>query len=225
MTTGSYIAIGEFMQGCEGMLGDRPKSAVLTTYRTNFNKGLKNEYYDEHQANIKVFDFLDVSKDGEPYTNVPYSTRISLARMSLANVPNIKVIRPTHMNGKQAIAYAKDLVNKGWEGAMLMKANEPYRIGKRVNDVVKLKYRKTADLECIGIELGEGKYEGLLGALTLQDSAGRVVNVGSGLTDIDRTKQPGDFIGTIVEIEYEQIMDTYIQPTFVCVRHDKRVSD
>jgi len=129
------------------------------------------------------------------------------------------------LTGKQAKIFAKQLVNEGWEGCMCVDGNSKYQIGKRVNYSVKLKYRKTADLLCIDTIPGDGKYVGEIGSLVLQDSEGRIVAVGSGLDDIDRVKNPNHFIGKIIEIEYEQIMDTYIQPVFNCVRYDKVKGD
>ena len=61
----------------------------------------------------------------------------------------------------------------------------------------------------------------MIGALVLEDSQGRRVSVGSGLTDGDRNEHYNAFEGKVVEIEYEQIIDTYIQPTFIRVRYDK----
>ena len=104
---------------------------------------------------------------------------------------------------------------------MLIEPHVKYHVGKRVNHSIKLKYRPTADLLCIDVEQGEGKYTGMIGSLVLQDMTGRVVKVGSGLSDFDRTMLSGHFINSIIEIEYEQIMDTYIQPTFIRVRDDK----
>ena len=90
---------------------------------------------------------------------------------------------------------------------------------------MKWKARPTADLLCVNTTEGEGKYEGKIGALVLQDSEGRLVMVGSGLTDMEREADDMHFVGSIIEIEYEQIIDTYIQPTYIGVRHDKTSSD
>jgi DNA ligase-1 len=114
------------------------------------------------------------------------------------------------------------MVNKGWEGMYLKHKTHTQRAGKRVNDAIKLKFRATADLLCVDMEPGEGKYEGMIGSLILRDSEGRLVSVGSGLNDIDRQRPDMYFINKVIEIEYEQIIDTYIQPTFVRIREDKR---
>ena len=63
-----------------------------------------------------------------------------------------------------------------------------------------------ADLLCIGTTEGEGKYSKEIGALILRDKKGREVAVGSGLSDYDRSLDPLNFIGKVIEIGYEQII-------------------
>jgi len=113
----------------------------------------------------------------------------------------------------------------GMEGAMLKSPDHIYKVGKRVNDCIKLKPRHTVDLLCIGIEDGEGKYDGMIGSLLLKDSKGMVVSAGSGLVDEQRKLPKEYFIGKVVEIYYEQILDTYIQPIIKCIREDKESKD
>lgn len=226
-----FILVAEFMYNCEGKLGDRKYSAILTTLRTCWNKLIANPLsFKEELCNIKVFDCL-------PYQNsdlcsfvqydLPYENRLEVA--SLLHYPEqISKITYKTFTGDQAKKYSKNLVNLGWEGVMCIDPKSKYQAGKRVNYSVKLKYRKTADLLCIDVVAGElgSKYEYSIGALVLQDSEGRVVSVGSGLDDKDRKPRLADYyIGKIIEIEYEQIMDTYIQPVYVQVRLDKQKAD
>lgn len=214
-----FILIGEFNYGCKGMLGDRPKSAILTTLRTNFKKGLRNNI-DETKINIKVFDCLEIVK-GKPKVNEFYIDRLHFAKDSIYMGDTCSAINYAIMSGKHAVDIAKQWVKRGYEGAMCVTPYSTYLVGKRVNYSIKLKYRKTADLLCIGVEEGEGKYAGMIGSLVLQDSQGRVVRVGSGLSDDDRNTNDFYYIGNIIEIEYEQLMATYIQPTYIRVRSDK----
>lgn len=205
-----------------GKLGDRVHSAILTTWRTNFNKGLCSSV-DTSKVQIKVFDYLEITSTGYT-TKVPYYHRLEIART--LKLPKFsQVITTAKMLGIDAKLCAKNMVKRGWEGLMCVEPDSYYDIGKRGNHIVKLKYRKTADLLCIGVEEGEGKYQGMIGALVLKDSEGRVVSVGSGLDDVDRRTFSQCYIGNIIEIEYEQIIDTYIQPTFIGVRRDKHESD
>lgn len=216
-TTEDFVVIGEFIYNSLGKLGDRKHSAILTTWRTNFKKDLPN--INEHLGKIMVFDILYMPNN--LVYSVPYITRLHQAHHALGETTYFSVIEATKMTGSAASTFAKSLVKEGWEGCMLVEPDSTYHIGKRVNHVIKLKYRKTADLLCVGVEPGDGKYSGMIGALLLTDSAGRFVSVGSGLDDGLRSLSPEHFINEVIEVEYEQIMDTYIQPTFVTIRYDK----
>jgi len=220
---GDFVLIGEFMHNCSGKLGDRVRSAILTTYRTNFSKGIRNAPTLEMNSNVRVFDILYYTPScSHLITELPYETRIKHASLALSTTKLLRPIQYIKATGTEAKEFAKKLVCEGWEGVMCVSPHSYYVAGKRVNNSVKIKFRKTADLRCIGVEDGEGKYEGMIGSLVLQDSKGRTVSVGSGLDDDQRT---GNYIGKVIEIEYEQIMDTYIQPTFIRVRDDKTIED
>lgn len=52
-----------------------------------------------------------------------------------------------------------------------------------------------------------------------------MVDVGSGMTDEQRAVNPDTYIDKVVEIVYEQMLDTYIQPIFQRVRDDKTKED
>lgn len=226
-----FILVAEFMYNCEGKLGDRKKSAILTTLRTCWNKSIANPLsFKEELCNIKVFDCIPyVTSDlcSFLHYNLVQENRLEVA--SLLFFPNqISKTKSKLLTGAEAKLYSKKLVNEGWEGVMCIDPKSKYQAGKRVNYSVKLKYRKTADLLCIDVVAGEigSKYENSIGALVLQDSEGRIVSVGSGLDDKDRQPELTDYyIGKIIEIEYEQIMDTYIQPVYVCIRRDKQKAD
>jgi ATP-dependent DNA ligase len=207
----------EYLHGCEGKLGDRGKSAKLTTYRTEFAKGKKPKG-DVTKDKFVVLDVVD--------TSINFSHRLFFIQTYFLGkdwfkVPSQKIIANLH----EARELAKKDVKRGFEGGMLKAPDHMYTPGKRVNNIVKLKPRKTADLLCIDTTEGEGKYEGMIGALVLKDYEGRVVQVGSGLSDYDRSKSKKYYIGEVIEIEYEQILDTYIQPIFKYVRFDKDQSD
>ena len=226
-----FILVAEFMYNCEGKLGDRKKSAILTTLRTCWSKSIANpSSFKENLCNIKVFDCIPyVVTDLCSFLQYDLVQENRLDVASLLFFPyQISKTRTKLMTGAEAKLYSKKLVNEGWEGVMCIDPKSKYQAGKRVNYSVKLKYRKTADLLCIDVVAGEigSKYENSIGALVLQDSEGRIVSVGSGLDDSDRQPELSDYyIGKIIEIEYEQIMDTYIQPVYVGIRRDKHKAD
>jgi DNA ligase-1 len=121
--------------------------------------------------------------------------------------------------------FANMYVKEGYEGAMLKAPDHMYQPGKRVNNIIKIKPRLTADLLCVGIKDGAGKYEGMIGSLILEDSEGRIVAAGSGLSDWGRSCKAEKFIGQVVEIEYERIDETYVQPIIKGIRDDKDATE
>ncbi len=125
-----------------------------------------------------------------------------------------------------------ETVENGFEGLMGKSPNWYWKDTKsRTIDLIKYKKRPTVDLLVIGATEGTGKYTGMIGSLRLTDKAGRIVDTGSGMTDEERHLDPSYFIGKVVEVFYEQIMATYIQPTFgdeyegVLIREDKTRKD
>lgn len=217
-TSTNFIVAGELLFGCEGKLGSRGKSAVTTTFRTNYSKGLPNGAGMEGRVNIRLFDCIYYNTNRQ---KTPYIDRLVLATAVAKYSNQLNII---DWGGRYSFelcrALAKQWFDEGWEGAVIHEADASYVIGKRAPYAVKLKFRRTADLLCIGVEAGLGKCNGI-GSVVLQDKIGRIVKVGSGLDYSGNTRDGSDFIGRVIEIEYEQIMDTYIQPSFICIRDDK----
>ena len=215
--TYDFTMVAEINYGGLGKLGERTVvQGKLTTERVNFNKGLSCSL-DEDKVSIKVFDFLT-------QTPLKYKFRLNCARGLKPKLPvQVHIVNTVSMLGKDIDVYAKALVKLGWEGVMASEPDEVYCYGKRVNHAIKIKYRPTADLRCIDTELGEGKYANAIGALVLQDSKDRLVKVGSGLSDEQRFLYKDNFIGKVIEIEYEQLMDTYQQPVFKYIREEKEI--
>ena len=202
----------EFIYDCDGKLGSRGKSAMLTTFRTNFNKGIKT--LGGTKSQFMVLDRLDLPE---------YEFKYRVGRLPITNwLTPVAQIAGSLDFGKELAA---QWVKEGYEGAMLKDRYHFYQEGKRTNDIIKIKPRLTADLKCIGYKDGTGKYEGMIGSLLLCDSIGREVLVGSGLNDNLRDKDPEYFLGKVIEIEYERVDNTYIQPIFKCIRDDKDIYD
>lgn len=201
--------------GSKGKKGDRVK-CNLTGSKAD-QKSTKHTY--------KVFDYLTIDEYESGYSNRPYTDRMASILSSgipIANIVECKIL----LNHEVLNNYMDEVTTAGWEGLMLMDPNWKWENTKsRKVSFVKYKDRPTADLICVGVTEGEGKYAGLIGALILEDSECRTVNVGSGLSDADRMRDPSYFIDKVIEIKYEQILDTYIQPTYKCIRHDKAVWD
>lgn len=96
-------------------------------------------------------------------------------------------------------------------------------------EIIKLKPHKTWDLRVTGVEEGEGKHAGRLGAIVV-DYKGKELRVGSGFSNEARGrwfKHPRQIIGQIVEIAAldESSKGLLREPRFKGIRHDKEEPD
>jgi len=209
-----FIVEVEYINTTSGKLGSRGKAAMLTTYRTNFEHTISTQATNNER--FMVFDIISLQ---------PFEERLSL----LEDINFGSWLQLVDFKGPYQLENCKELtkplVSAGYEGSYLKSPTHLNLEGKRVNNAIKLKLRPTADLLCRSVLSGDGKYTGMIGSLVLQDSAGRTVQVGSGLNDVQRGLPHEYFIGKVIEIEYEQILETYIQPTFVSIREDKTKED
>jgi hypothetical protein len=104
---------------------------------------------------------------------------------------------------------------------------------KRVKHQVKMKAELEADLRVTGFLPGTGKYEGKIGSLLVESADGKVKSaVGTGLDDEERSCAPSVFIGQIVAVKYNALIDdkktgqkSLFLPVFVEIREDKKVAD
>jgi len=198
-----------------GQLGDRNKCNLRGPKTAQTSVG----------HNYKVFDFITLEAYDRGFSSTSFVnryTQLCNSRLDKECIVETKYVT----NREQLDDLLVKFVKLGFEGVMAVQLDQLWEDTKsRRVDFIKYKKRRTADLLCIDTTEGEGKYVGVTGALVLQDSEGRVVSVGSGLSDEDRCKPPSHFIGKIVEIRYDKIDVTYIQPSFVRVREDKNECD
>ena len=209
----SYILEGEYIGLTEGKLGDLGK-CTLTTDRTLYAKNPHNILGDRHNIlgdrKVKIFNAFGTNLDTPLARHtwlVAYDDSLKRCKLDVVT----KLVVPYADASIMALEY----ISKGYEGIMweTIDADLPTPAKDiRTNHIIKMKVCNKATLTCIGVTAGEGKYLGKIGALVLEDSEGRLVNVGSGLSDEDRDKQPYDFIGKEVTIDYYILKDTYLQP-------------
>ena len=145
------------------------------------------------------------------------------------NIRSIRVVPELYCGKNPPIDTWLDRADSmGWEGLMLNK-DVPYYC-KRHNGLIKIKKFKHSDLKIIGFEEGSGKNKGMLGAFIV-DYKGNSVNVGSGLTDLQRKEyweNRDSLIGKIIQVKYkEESYDKNTKkyslqfPVFECLRFDK----
>lgn len=133
-------------------------------------------------------------------------------------------------NAPAVDALYDSIIADGQEGLILKQPTHLYSF-KRSADWAKLKEVRTADLQCVDIEEGTGKYAGMIGALVCEgvvEGQNVFVCAGSGLTDLDRSAHYSDYIGHTIEVKYNSIIQdsrtgqwSLFLPRFVCVRFDK----
>lgn len=130
----------------------------------------------------------------------PLTTAIS--RLQTDNLEVVSIIYEG--SDKSVIQPLLDKADKdGWEGLMLNKDTKWKN--KRNNGILKVKSFKHADIRCIDVVEGDGKYKGTLGLIKC-DYKGYELGVGSGFTDEQRDyywNNPSEIIGKIVQIKFK----------------------
>ena len=148
----------------------------------------------------------------------------------------------TVTNFAEAAKFYNELLQRGEEGAVLKNLNGIWKDHTSPNQV-KMKVKDPADLLCVGtyahsktsIKRGSKTIDTSkwIGGLNLESSDGIIkVNTGSGLVDADRAKDPSEYIGKIIELEYNEITDdkstgqkSLFLPIFQGIRIDKDEAD
>lgn len=215
-----FIIECEFIAHTDGTLGSRTKCST-GTYRANFKHGIKSTA-EVLQHQFRAFDILKYNRNGKELdlrTMDPATRHDFIKQMSLGQFINPSAEFEDFASLEHCQRVAKNLVNEGWEGVYIKHRSHRNEPGKRVNTAIKLKYAKTATLTCIGYTPGEDSYTGMIGSLKLQDENGLIVNVNSGLNMDTRQLElyESKYKNSKIEIEYEQILDTYINAKIVCV--------
>ncbi|WP_432455554.1 MULTISPECIES: DNA ligase [unclassified Agarivorans] len=88
---------------------------------------------------------------------------------------------------------------EGGEGLMLRDPNSFY-LATRSHALIKYKAYQDGEAEVVAYSAGKGKYQGMLGALVVQDRQGQRFKIGSGLTDQLRVSPPP--LGSLIEYRY-----------------------
>jgi DNA ligase 1 len=118
-------------------------------------------------------------------------------------VPWLQAVEQFEVSNRKALARKlAEVLKAGGEGLMLHRADAPYVTG-RSDVLLKLKAWRDAEATVTAHEPGKGKYKGLLGALRVQTEDGRVLRLGTGLSDADRRNPPA--IGTVVTFRYREL--------------------
>ncbi|MCI4436886.1 MAG: hypothetical protein JHC33_08790 [Ignisphaera sp.] len=198
-----------------GKLGDRHGCSLEGSLGNKFAKPT-NHY--------KIFDAVTTQEYNEGVSNRPYKERRNFLS-NLCNGTGLLAEEYLVKTQEDLELLMRTAIIDGWEGLVLKSLDMPWRDSKsRKIDFCKYKRRQTADLYCMEEIPGEGNSQNIIGSIKLVDNVGRIVNVGSGLS-LNGDLPFGSYLHKVVEISYEHIHDTYIQPVVICIRYDKDIND
>jgi ATP-dependent DNA ligase len=184
---------------------------------------------------MTVWDVIPYDKFITGKYEVPYKDRFDdLYTMNELNPsPKINVVMTNIVpNLEIARSFFNLMLEEGQEGIILKDANSIWE-NKRSKGQVKFKAELDTSLIVTNIQLGTGKYEGLLGAIMCESADGIIkVNVGSGFTDTHRKEFIDDsLIGKIVSVKYNAKIQakngewSLFLPVFEYVRTDQDLAD
>ncbi|MEP3823794.1 DNA ligase [Marinobacter sp.] len=108
----------------------------------------------------------------------------------------------------------------GGEGLMLKRKASLYQAG-RSDDLLKVKTFDDAEAVVVGYRPGNGKYQGMMGALEVELENGRRFRIGTGFSDSDRRHPPP--LGATVTFRYRGLTATGLPrfASFLRVRNDE----
>lgn len=188
-----------------------------------------------------IFDMVNLEGFKKGYDATPCRERKQKIKNLLKDnkCKYLKIVKEYYTGAdKKIIRPLLDKVtNEGLEGLMLNILDAPYEC-KRSFNIFKLKKFCSADVRCVGIKEGVGKYRGAIGSITINfcfEDNYYLVDVGSGFCDEDRVYyyiHPNEIIGHIVQINYFEVTknkkDNNLSlrfPTFVSVREEGKVEN
>jgi len=202
---------------------------------TKFQKGT-GTLVAGRDIHAKVWDVIPVADFAKGACSVGYIQRFRILSGTL------KAARPTRIilvqtwldvaSIEEVQEIYKEQLSCGEEGVILKDPKGAWE-DKRVKHQVKMKAELEADLRVTGFLPGTGKYEGKIGSLLVESADGKVKSaVGTGLDDEERSCDPSEFLGKIVAVKYNALIDdkktglkSLFLPVFVEIRGDKTVAD
>ena len=164
-----------------------------------------------------IFDFLSKEQFTNGKSVLSYRDRLDFLlqlRMIIrqAGFQSISIVPTYYAGTDQSMIpfYLSKMDEMGKEGLMLNR-DEPYYC-KRHKGILKVKSFHTADLEIVGLEEGQGRLTGMLGAFVCKYNPcpwddPNEVRVGSGISDSQRMMFWQDrekLIGRVVEVRYKE---------------------
>jgi len=164
-----------------------------------------------------VYDILAV--ESVDLRQQPLAKRKLALKSHLGEVDHVRMIMGHEPSTERHVKNFEQFL----EGSVLKDLRSPYA-GRRYKSWLKLKEQETVTVKIIGYKPGQGKYQGLIGAIMWKDQSTGVEGFCSGMTDDDRvwiSDHAQALIGTWIEIKhYGKLVDGYRHPQFMRFRDD-----
>jgi len=165
----------------------------------NISQRIKRKYdiekmSEQFPVEVNVFDIINYK--GKNIVNKPFQERKNILRKIIKNAPKKIVLARsiTTSDEKEAKKIYKEALDSGNEGLIIKKLDAPYKPGRRVGYMVKLKPTKeNLDLVIVKSEWGEGKRSNWLSSYTLacQNKEGKLLEVGKASTGLKEKREEG----------------------------------
>lgn len=217
----SYIYDGEVVSIDQAKLSLTIYDKVVHNIQPNtyftYNFGDTSGLINNHNTNKKlIYNIFDI------ITDAPYMfRREELHKIDyLQDLSNQVLIHPVlkYFKTLDELEACQNILNDvtalGGEGLMINLASATY-LHKRTDQILKLKKVYTMDMKVYDISYGEGKYEGMIGALEAvaktDDGKTIICSVGTGLSDEQREEWSIDtsrIIGKTIEVSYFSLSQT-----------------
>jgi DNA ligase-1 len=179
-----------------------------------------------------VHDFIPADDETMPFDERYYIASAYVEALGHPKVRIAPIIGLGDYNEVQRQAeliWARRSTDKSDEGAIGKRTRAPFSGGKRNKDIIKVKSEVTLDMEVIGVERGQGKYEYTAGKLAVRQKNGQTHSI-SGMTEAERDlwwENQHLIIGKVVEVQAMQVLEncSLREGRFKAVRHDKTVDE
>jgi hypothetical protein len=222
---------GELLVNDKGVILDRQTGNGILN---KANKGTISDL-DARKVRATVWDVIPFDAFASGICKVDYATRLNgLERMiqksspAKVNLVQTDLVQTLDMAQSIFESYLAD----GLEG-IILKSSDGIWEDKRSKSQIKFKGELECDLRVVGVQMGTGKYDGMLGAILCESADGVIkVSVGSGFSDEQRKElMKQNLLDKIAAIKYNMRIknkageESLFLPVFIELRDDKDVAD
>ena len=175
-----FVVIGELL-----VLEEREDEPEYLTLDRQTGNGILNSILKGGNTDDKLcfelvaWDCVTVKEFKAGYSKTPYKERGTILESFWESIVEMNYVKSL----EEAFAINSQYIAKGLEGSVIKTLDFEWRNGTS-KDCIKLKIEFECDLKVIGMKEGTGKYQGMMGSLTVASSDGKVVSdVGTGFSD------------------------------------------